>query len=243
MQESAVLIELTYLYSAQVPREMRQHEDTPYNYPGGADYYPQHHPERPRPAQEYQHPYSDGAYHGHPQEGPYAYPPRQDTWQHAAHPHTQWPGQADPRQAHVYQQSAYGHYPAAPYYAYPPATAYSYPPPPGSSQTAARSNNKRNIDATSNSSTSPKKKKKKKMYSQFVGVTFNRTHNKYQACITHYRKQHYLGRYKLAADAALAYDESARLLKGQNWKVCCVMWVQFVSSRCMSVSFHAEFHL
>lgn len=56
------------------------------------------------------------------------------------------------------------------------------------------------------------------MYSQFVGVTFNRTHNKYQACITHYRKQHYLGRYKLAADAALAYDESARLLKGPNWK-------------------------
>jgi hypothetical protein len=57
------------------------------------------------------------------------------------------------------------------------------------------------------------------MYSDYVGVTYNKTHAKYQACITHYRKQHYLGRYKLAVDAALAYDESARLLKGASWKV------------------------
>ena len=57
------------------------------------------------------------------------------------------------------------------------------------------------------------------MYSDYVGVTYNKTHAKYQACITHYRKQHYLGRYKLAVDAALAYDESARLLKGSSWKV------------------------
>jgi hypothetical protein len=57
------------------------------------------------------------------------------------------------------------------------------------------------------------------MYSDYVGVTYNKTHAKYQACITHYRKQHYLGRYKLAVDAALAYDESARLLKGTSWKV------------------------
>jgi len=62
-------------------------------------------------------------------------------------------------------------------------------------------------------------RRKKKMYSDFVGVTYNKTHAKYQACITHYRKQHYLGRYKLAVDAALAYDESARLLKGSSWKV------------------------
>lgn len=62
-------------------------------------------------------------------------------------------------------------------------------------------------------------RRKKKMYSDFVGVTYNKTHAKYQACITHYRKQHYLGRYKLAVDAALAYDESARLLKGASWKV------------------------
>jgi len=57
------------------------------------------------------------------------------------------------------------------------------------------------------------------MYSDYVGVTYNKTHAKYQACITHYRKQHYLGRYKLAVDAALAYDQSARLLKGPSWKV------------------------
>ncbi|KAL7499435.1 hypothetical protein ACHAWT_009543 [Skeletonema menzelii] len=61
--------------------------------------------------------------------------------------------------------------------------------------------------------------RKRKMYSDFVGVTYNLTHAKYQACITHYRKQYYLGRYKLAVDAALAYDEAAKLLKGPNWKV------------------------
>ncbi len=57
------------------------------------------------------------------------------------------------------------------------------------------------------------------MYSDFVGVTYNKTHAKYQACITHYRKQHYLGRYKLAVDAARAYDQSAKLLKGDGWKI------------------------
>jgi hypothetical protein len=62
-------------------------------------------------------------------------------------------------------------------------------------------------------------RRRRKMYSDFVGVTYNKTHAKYQACITHYRKQHYLGRYRLAVDAALAYDESARLLKGSSWKV------------------------
>lgn len=62
-------------------------------------------------------------------------------------------------------------------------------------------------------------RRRRKLYSDFVGVTYNKTHAKYQACITHYRKQHYLGRYKLAVDAALAYDESARLLKGSSWKV------------------------
>lgn len=64
-----------------------------------------------------------------------------------------------------------------------------------------------------------KDSKKKKMYSDWVGVTFNRTHKKYQACITHYRKQHYLGRYMLAVDAAKAYDMAARELKGAGWKV------------------------
>lgn len=61
--------------------------------------------------------------------------------------------------------------------------------------------------------------KKKKMYSDWVGVTFNRTHKKYQACITHFRKQHYLGRYMLAVDAAKAYDMAAKELKGPGWKV------------------------
>ena len=41
----------------------------------------------------------------------------------------------------------------------------------------------------------------------------------YQACITHYRRQHYLGRYQLAVDAALAYEESAGVLMGAGWKV------------------------
>jgi len=57
------------------------------------------------------------------------------------------------------------------------------------------------------------------MYSDYVGVTYNKTHAKFQACITHYRKQHYLGRYKLAVDAAKAYDQSAKLLKGDGWKI------------------------
>ena len=68
-------------------------------------------------------------------------------------------------------------------------------------------------------STSTKTTRRKKMYSDYVGVTYNKTHAKYQACITHYRKQHYLGRYKLAVDAARAYDESAKLLKGNGWKI------------------------
>ena len=89
--------------------------------------------------------------------------------------------------------------------------------------------------ATSAKSTTTKKRKKaadgtkkankckddrrQKMYSNYTGVTYNKTHAKYQACITHYRKQHYLGRYKLAVDAARAYDESAKLLKGSGWKI------------------------
>jgi len=61
--------------------------------------------------------------------------------------------------------------------------------------------------------------RRKKMYSDYVGVTYNKTHAKFQACITHYRKQHYLGRYKLAVDAARAYDKSAKELKGDGWKI------------------------
>ena len=71
----------------------------------------------------------------------------------------------------------------------------------------------------SDKKTSSKIPRRKKMYSDYVGVTYNKTHAKYQACITHYRKQHYLGRYKLAVDAARAYDQSAKLLKGDGWKI------------------------
>jgi hypothetical protein len=48
----------------------------------------------------------------------------------------------------------------------------------------------------------------------------------------HYRRQHYLGRYQLAVDAALVYEESARVLKGAGWKVnfrsrgeCVCVWL------------------
>jgi len=79
-----------------------------------------------------------------------------------------------------------------------------------------------NQNEGNNKKTKPKAAKpprRKKMYSDFVGVTYNKTHAKFQACITHYRKQHYLGRYKLAVDAAKAYDESAKELKGDGWKI------------------------
>jgi len=72
---------------------------------------------------------------------------------------------------------------------------------------------------TYRNTSTPNPQKRKKMYSDYVGVTFNKTHNKFQACITHFRKQHYLGRYRLAVDAAKAYDESAKLLKGAGWKI------------------------
>ncbi|KAL9178313.1 hypothetical protein ACHAXT_001741 [Thalassiosira profunda] len=124
-------------------------------------------------------------------------------------------------------------YPYDPYYPYPP-------PPPGAPTTEVQHappppqpvailthpippSETKIVHQASPSAAVPKKTKsvrrKKKMYSDFVGVTYNKTHAKYQSCITHYRKQHYLGRYKLAVDAALAYDESARLLKGSSWKV------------------------
>ena len=78
---------------------------------------------------------------------------------------------------------------------------------------------KKAADGTKKASKSNKDDRRQKMYSNYTGVTYNKTHAKYQACITHYRKQHYLGRYKLAVDAARAYDESAKLLKGSGWKI------------------------
>lgn len=78
---------------------------------------------------------------------------------------------------------------------------------------------------------SAKTGKRKKMYSDYIGVTYNKTHSKYQACITHYRKQHYLGRYRLAVDAAKAYDESAKLLKSKEWKINFVSEEEFQSAK------------
>jgi len=90
-------------------------------------------------------------------------------------------------------------------------------------------NNNINNNNTKNSDTAtqpPQKKQRRNaadpggnMYSDYVGVTYNKTHAKFQACITHYRKQHYLGRYRLAVDAARAYDKSAKELKGDGWKI------------------------
>lgn len=98
--------------------------------------------------------------------------------------------------------------------------------PPASVQEAAAANQSNPISKRRRVSGSEKTRKvsnkpprRKKMYSDFVGVTYNKTHAKFQACITHYRKQYYLGRYKLAVDAAKAYDESAKVLKGEGWKI------------------------
>ena len=109
---------------------------------------------------------------------------------------------------------AHGHGPPPPHGHGPPHAhpmhynPQGYPLPPG--------DKKRRRDGGRKA---PKPPKRKKMYSDFVGVTYNKTHAKFQACITHYRKQHYLGRYKLACDAAKAYDQSAKLLKGNGWKI------------------------
>lgn len=82
-----------------------------------------------------------------------------------------------------------------------------------------------------NGKSAPPRRKRKKMYSDYVGVTFNKTHNKFQACITHFRKQHYLGRYKLSTDAAKAYDDSARNLKGPGWKINFPTEREFIEAR------------
>lgn len=136
----------------------------------------------------------------------------------------------------------YGHHPQyhphgpPQHYGYHPAQygMYGHPPPMPPSSGAAKKRKatgqgRRGGASTgtggrvggfgATSSAGDKDKRRKKMYSDYVGVTYNKTHQKYQACITHYRKQHYLGRYRLAVDAARAYDESAKLLKGSGWKI------------------------
>ena len=63
--------------------------------------------------------------------------------------------------------------------------------------------------------------KSKKIYSAYVGVTYTMSYSKLQfhSCITHRQKQHYLGEYKLPADAARAYDKTAKELKGYGCKL------------------------
>ena len=75
--------------------------------------------------------------------------------------------------------------------------------------------------ATDNTKKANKSKdvRRQKLYSNYTGVTYSKSHTKYQACVTHHCKQHHLGRYELAVDAARAYDESAKLLKGHAWKL------------------------
>jgi len=143
-------------------------------------------------------------------------------WQHPPHPYPTYPPPG-------YQVGPYPPYPV-PRYANKPHM--QYPAVPGHKHFGVAHNTKKRPLPASNNNTTvhagyvpPRQqshtstRRKRKMYSDFVGVTYNLTHAKYQSCITHYRKQHYLGRYKLAVDAALAYDESARLLKGPSWKV------------------------
>ncbi|GMI11531.1 hypothetical protein TrVE_jg8533 [Triparma verrucosa] len=60
--------------------------------------------------------------------------------------------------------------------------------------------------------------KKRRQYSAYTGVTYNKTHKKYQACLTHNRKQHYLGRFATETEAAWAYDFEAKRIKGDDWK-------------------------
>lgn len=155
------------------------------------------------------YPYHDGYY----SPTPYS----QGQWQHPP-PYTSYP--------HPYETSLYPPHPISSSVKNKRAPTQLLAP--GRTQFVCNSTKKRPLPSQTktdlDTSVPPRQKKqssqkKKKMYSNFVGVTYNKTHAKYQSCITHYRKQHYLGRYKLACDAALAYDESAKLLKGKAWKV------------------------
>ena len=53
--------------------------------------------------------------------------------------------------------------------------------------------------------------------SDLRGVHKNKSEN-YGAFIYHNKKQQRIGTFKLACDAALAYDKAARLLKGPHWR-------------------------
>lgn len=159
------------------------------------------------------YPHHDGYY----SPSPTPYSQGQWQWQHSP-PYTSYP--------HPYETSLYPPHPISSSVKNKRAPTQLLAP--GRTQFVCNSTKKRPLPSQTkndlDTSVRPWQKqqssqKKKKMYSNFVGVTYNKTHAKYQSCITHYRKQHYLGRYKLACDAALAYDESAKLLKGKAWKV------------------------
>jgi hypothetical protein len=54
--------------------------------------------------------------------------------------------------------------------------------------------------------------------SAYKGVSKSTGQTKYQAQIFHNKKQLNIGCYQLESDAAYAYDEAAKLLKGPSWK-------------------------
>ncbi|KAL3783792.1 hypothetical protein HJC23_000381 [Cyclotella cryptica] len=58
------------------------------------------------------------------------------------------------------------------------------------------------------------------MASKFMGVTFKNREQKYEVTISHNtkKKKIYLGQYRLESDAALAYDEAVKILKGNGEK-------------------------
>jgi len=61
-----------------------------------------------------------------------------------------------------------------------------------------------------------KRFKKKKNTSNYVGVSFRQETNKWRSSISHGSMQQRLGNYNLEVDAAFAFDEAAKLLRGPN---------------------------
>lgn len=177
------------------------------------------HPNYPTPTTYYEHHSHGSGMSSYPPHAPHSNPPAPYPRHDGPYPppHTSYMGSGT---------SPYGTHPPPPYPAqgYPSpydAPGYSNPhvghmPYPHDYRSAVEKKRRRTEPGGRKA---PKPPKRKKMYSDFVGVTYNKTHAKFQACITHYRKQHYLGRYKLACDAAKAYDQSAKLLKGNGWKI------------------------
>ena len=53
----------------------------------------------------------------------------------------------------------------------------------------------------------------------YRGVHFNKSVSKYQTKLHHSNKQHSIGCYSLAADAALAFDKAATVLKGLGRRI------------------------